>query len=669
MSQHPYSINQDSGHPMLSDLPPSKMRKGKIVSAEEAVRVIRDGDTIATGGFAGTSIPEEIIITIENSFLKQKSPKNLTLVYAAGQGDSKERGLNHFGHEGLVQKVIGGHWGLVPKLQKLAIENKIYAYNLPQGVITHMYRDIGAQKPRTITSVGLGTFVDPRKEGGKINAMTTEEIVELIHFDGKEYLAYKTFPINVAILRGTTADTDGNITMEREALTLEALAMATAAKNSKGFVIVQVERIAEKGTLNARQVKIPGILVDCVVVSRPENHWQTLGTPYNPAFSCEIKVPMNSISPMELNERKVISRRAAFELKANSVVNLGIGLPEGLAAVANEEQIIDLITLTAEPGVIGGIPSGGIDFGTAVNTEAVIDQPYQFDFYDGGGLDMAFLGLAQADKEGNLNVSKFGPRLAGAGGFINISQNAGKVIFLGTFTAKNLKINIQDGKLTILQEGKAKKFVDEVEHITFSGPYAIQKNQPVLYITERCVFRLTKSGMVLIEVAPGIDIEKDILAHMNFTPRIDVEPKLMDTRIFQPEPMGLATDLLSLSFDDRLIYDPKENMFFVNFESYVVDTVAAIQSIEEKVTHILSPINQKVYAIVNYDNFTITPSLVETYTDMVKRLADKFYIGVTRYTTSTFLRMKLGDALSKRNLSPHIYESSREAKLALKKGY
>ncbi|MBP1765601.1 MAG: CoA transferase [Firmicutes bacterium] len=516
----------------------------KLITKEEAVRLVKDGDMIGMTGFASIDHPETLSIALEESFLTTGHPCNLTIQFSAGIGDGKTMGSNHYGNPGMLQRVIGGHYGLAPRLAPLINDNAIEAYNLPQGVVAHLFRAAAGKKPGILSKVGLGTFVDPRMQGGKLNAKTTKDIVQVMNVDGEEYLFYKAFPLDVALIRASTADENGNLTMEREAVFCEAISIAGAAKAKGGIVIAEVERLAAKGTLDPRTIKVPGLLVDYVVVGDVGTFKQTSGEYYNPTYTGEVKMPLSALAPMVLDERKIIARRAAMELVPNCKANLGIGVPEGVASVAAEEGIGHLLTLTVESGGFGGVPASGSSFGATVNAEAMVDHTYMFDFYDGGNLDITCLGIAQVDSEGNLNVSKFGPKVAGCGGFINITQNAKKVVFCGTFTAGGLKVAVQGGKLAIEKEGKAKKFIPAVEQVTFSGKYARSINQPVTYITERAVFQLEPSGLVLTEIAPGIDLERDVLAQVDAKVTVSPNLKLMDARIFKEEPMNLSIDIL-----------------------------------------------------------------------------------------------------------------------------
>lgn len=629
----------------------------KVISAEEAVSIIQDGDTLAVSGFVGIGTPEELIIALEARFLTTGHPRDLTLVFAAAPGDGAERGLNRLAHPGLVKRAIGGHWSLVPKLAAMAVENQIEAYNLPLGCISQLYRVIAGGKPGLRTKVGLRTFVDPRVSGGRISESATEDLVFLDNINGEEWLFYKAFKIDVTFLRGTTADRRGNTSAEREVLELDVTSAAMAAHNSDGVVITQVERVAADHSLAPKRVLIPGALVDCVVVSKPENHHQTYATPYEHAFSGELKVPLESVPPMPLDERKIMARRAAMELPIGGVVNLGIGVPEGVARVAAEEGLLDHVTLSAEAGTIGGMPQGGLNFGASLNPDAIIATNTQFDFYDGGGLDMACLGLAQVDRQGNVNVSKFGKRLAGAGGFINISQNASRLVLTGTFTTGGLKVAIRNGELSIVEEGKVKKFVHEVEHITFSGAYAAETGQPVLYVTERCVFSITPEGLELIEVAPGIDIDRDILAHMDFTP-IMRTVKTMDPKIFQDQSMGLHTEMMELPIDKRIVLDRDLNRLTINLRSYTVSSKIDVLQIKKQIEKLCEEHKQPVDMMAFYDGFEIRNGLKEDYSNMIAAIDKRYYKSLVHYTRDPFIRLKFGAELKKRDVLTRVNQDS-----------
>jgi len=516
----------------------------KIKTASAVAKLIKDNDVIgisASSGLAG--LPEEVLVAIGERFKKESHPKDITFIHSSGIGKGSEgRGADHLAQEGLIKRIISGHPGDSHRMTRFISEGKVEAYLFPQGVMAQLWRSTAGNKPGLITKVGLNTYVDPRVQGAKANSKTTEDLIDVIELNGEEWLHYHNFPIDVAVIRGTTADENGNITTEHEVANFELLPVANAARKNGGIVIAQVQNIAEADSLDPKSVRVPGVMVDYIVIGSDDYHYQTKKTYYDPALSGELKVPIESIASMPLGPRKIIARRAAMELMPNSIVNLGIGMPDGVSSIAAEEEVSDEMTLTVEFGIFGGLPAGGQDFGAAYNAQAYIDHPSMFDFYDGGGLDATFLGMAQIDKYGNVNVSQLGDKVFGPGGFINISQSSKKVVFMGTFTVGSESV-IKKNKLEITNQGKVKKIVNEVDQITFSGKFASENNLPVLFVTERAVFDIEDEKLRLIEIAPGIDLEKDVLDWMDFKPVISKDLKEMDPEIFG-ETWGGLKDLI-----------------------------------------------------------------------------------------------------------------------------
>lgn len=510
----------------------------RLTSASDAVALIHDGATIATTGFAGIQQPEHLMVALEERFVATGAPRALTLVHSAGQSNLAGGGIDHLAHEGLLKRIVGGHFRLAVKIGQMIQDDQIEAYNLPQGVIALLYREIAAKRPGLLTHTGLGTFVDPRLEGGKMTARTTEDLVQVVPLAGREWLFYPSFPIDVALIRMTAADPHGNLTACDEACEMEALNVAMAARNCGGVVIAQVARLLDEA-LPPHDVQVPGLYVDHVVVAPPEHHWQTPDGAFNPLYTSSAGGSPASLPLLPLDERKVIARRAALELFDGATVNLGIGMPEGVASVAFEEGVFDRLHLTVESGTIGGVPAGGLSFGASAHPLAIISHTDQFDFYSGGGLDLTFLGLAEFDRHGNVNVSRFGKQIAGCGGFIEISQNAREIVFCGTLTASGLDLAVSEGRLTIRQEGRFTKARDHVQQVTFSGAEALRRGTPVKYVTERCVFELRPEGVTLTEIAPGVDLQRDILDQMEFAPPIADDLRPMAADLFAEARLGL----------------------------------------------------------------------------------------------------------------------------------
>ncbi len=514
------------------------------ITPAAAADLITDGATVVCAGFVGAGHAEAVTRALETRFLARGSPRDLTLVYAAGQGDRGQRGVNHFGHAGLVRRIIGGHWISAPRLGALVNADAVEAWNLPQGVIAQLFRAIAGGKAGVVTPIGLHTFVDPRHGGARLTPRTArsalEPRVELITLQGREQLFYPGLPLDVALIRATTADERGNLSTEEEPFHQDLLAIAQAARNSGGIVIAQVKRIVAAGAIDPNRVRVPGILVDHLVIADdPADHWMTFGEAFNPAYLATGPRPDPAAAPaIALDCRKIIQRRAFLALRelTHPVVNFGVGMPAGIGPIAQEEDHHDY-TVTVESGPVGGIPAQLLSFGASAFPEAVIDQASMFDFYDGGGLDIAFLGLAEFDGQGNVNVSRFGSRVAGVGGFINITQSARRVVFMGTLTADGLQVEARDGRLRIVQEGRVHKLVPQLQQLSFNGPYVASLGHDVRFVTERAVFELREGVLTLCEIAPGLDLERDVLAACAAPVRVAHDLRQMDARIFRDAPM------------------------------------------------------------------------------------------------------------------------------------
>ena len=521
----------------------------KIIDKSEVASLIKDKDMVAISGSGGSGSPEALIRSVMDSFLNTGHPCDIGVTCGISPGNltNDDVGMNMLAKPGLVGKAICAHLGMGRVFGNAIGGNQFPAFAVPLGVVNHLYRAIAGGEVGIITHIGLGTFADPRVEGCCANekAKKLEPIVEVVNMGGKENLFYHSFPINVALIKASYADEAGNISLEEEGVIGEQYNMAIAAHNSGGIVIVEVKDIKPKNSFRARNVLIHSSYVDYVVVNKPDESLGEYNIPlYRPEITGDKRIKLEDIKIRSLDERKICGRRSAMEIKKGDVINLGVGMPDSVANACAEEGISDYIYLSVESGPTGGVPIGGVVFGSSINPDSVIPTAEQFDAYNGGSLNMGIVGLAEVDKFGNVNVSKFGTRVTGPGGFINITQSTKKVVFMGTFTAKDLEEEIVDGKLVIKHEGEKMKFVDSVQQITFSADQAIKNYQEVLYVTERGVFRLTDKGIMLVEIAPGVDLEKDILSHMAFKPLVSDELKVMDERIFKEEKMNIKEEFM-----------------------------------------------------------------------------------------------------------------------------